>query len=98
MRLAPLLLLSLLLNLSAEAANPEPRWWKGNLHTHSIWSDGDDYPEMITRWYKEQGYHFLAISDHNLLADHERWIPVEKNAGGETAFNKYLEQFGRKLL
>ena len=18
------------------------RWWKGNLHTHSLWSDGDD--------------------------------------------------------
>ena len=26
------------------------RWWKGNLHTHSLWSDGDDYPEMIAGW------------------------------------------------
>jgi len=23
------------------------RWWKGNLHTHSLWSDGDEFPEMI---------------------------------------------------
>ena len=21
-------------------------WFKGNLHTHSFWSDGDDFPEM----------------------------------------------------
>ena len=35
-----------------------PRWWKGNLHTHSYWSDGDDYPEMIADWYKTNGYHF----------------------------------------
>jgi hypothetical protein len=21
-------------------------WYKGNLHTHSLWSDGDDYPEI----------------------------------------------------
>src|SRR4051794_14253426 len=25
---------------------PSPRWLKGNLHTHSFWSDGDDFPEM----------------------------------------------------
>ena len=35
---------------------PVPRWWKGNLHTHSFWSDGDDYPEMIVDWYKTAGY------------------------------------------
>ncbi len=94
MRCIPLLFASLFLTFSAKAAEPETRWWKGNLHTHSLWSDGDDYPEMITHWYKEHGYHFLAISDHNVLANRERWIPVEKNAGGEIAFKKYLEKFG----
>jgi hypothetical protein len=24
------------------ASAAEARWWKGNLHTHSLWSDGDD--------------------------------------------------------
>jgi len=24
-----------------------PRWWKGNLHTHTFWSDGDAFPEMV---------------------------------------------------
>ncbi|HJN81274.1 MAG TPA: histidinol-phosphatase, partial [Verrucomicrobiota bacterium] len=76
--------------LSAEDA----RWWKGNLHTHSLWSDGDDYPEMIANWYRSNGYHFLAISDHNVLAEGERWIHREKNAGGQRAFDKYLKHFG----
>ena len=30
----------------------DARWWKGNLHTHSLWSDGDHYPEMVADWYK----------------------------------------------
>tara|TARA_B100001167_G_C16757939_1_gene299731 strand:- start:72 stop:1310 length:1239 start_codon:yes stop_codon:yes gene_type:complete len=76
--------------LTAEDA----RWWKGNLHTHSLWSDGDDYPEMIADWYRGNGYHFLGISDHNVLAEGERWIHGEKNAGGQRAFDKYLKRFG----
>ena len=31
--------------------NPQPRWWKGNLHTHTLWSDGDDFPEMRLATY-----------------------------------------------
>ena len=80
--------------LSAE----ETQWWKGNLHTHSLWSDGDDYPEMIADWYKKNGYHFLGISDHNILAEGNRWIHIEKNAGGRRAFEKYLERFGPKWV
>jgi len=37
-------------------------WQKGNLHTHSFWSDGDDFPEMIIDWYKENDYQFIALS------------------------------------
>src|SRR5688500_2267463 len=74
--------------------DPPLRWWKGNLHTHSLWSDGDDYPEMIAEWYKQRGYHFLALSDHNILSDQERWIDLEKSRGGELAFGKYLKRFG----
>src|SRR5580693_5839579 len=51
-----------------------PTYWKGNLHTHSLWSDGDDFPEMIADWYKSHDYHFLALTDHNVLSDGERWI------------------------
>ncbi|MEA3210528.1 MAG: hypothetical protein QOE70_3585 [Chthoniobacter sp.] len=80
--------------LLSPAAEPSARWWKGNLHTHSLWSDGDDYPEMIADWYRQRGYHFLALSDHNILSDHERWISIAKSRGGELAFSKYLTRFG----
>lgn len=89
-----LLLLAALIPLASPGAEPAGRWWKGNLHTHTHWSDGDDYPEMIASWYKEKGYHFLALSDHNILSDHERWISIAKSKGGQVAFDKYLAQFG----
>ncbi len=80
-----------------------PRWFKGNLHTHSLWSDGDDYPEMIADWYKTQGYHFLAISDHNVLQQGARWLELKPPAivagelverGGGGALEEYLRRFG----
>ena len=36
------------LSKSAQAAEPETRWWKGNLHTHSLWSDGDQRDTSFT--------------------------------------------------
>lgn len=70
------------------------QWYKGNLHTHSLWSDGDDYPEMIVEWYKTQGYDFLAISDHNVLAEGEKWITVTGEGIAAEAFRKYLNRYG----
>jgi hypothetical protein len=77
------------------AAEPVPgeRWWKGNLHTHSLWSDGDDFPEMIADWYKRRGYDFLAISDHNVMAEGQRWIDSAKSRGGHRALEKYRDRF-----
>src|SRR5918999_597850 len=94
MRASILLFAGFVLAFSSRAAEPEARWWKGNLHTHSLWSDGDDYPETIADWYKQRGYHFLALSDHNVLSDQERWISIKTNRGGESAFTKYLQRFG----
>ncbi|RLB51993.1 MAG: hypothetical protein DRI90_22535, partial [Deltaproteobacteria bacterium] len=98
------LLLSLsLLSLASACANVQapskaskPRWLKGNLHTHSLWSDGSDFPEMIADWYAKRDYDFLALSDHNILSDHEKWIdaslPVKR--GGKDALAKYRKRFG----
>lgn len=80
-----------LATLPASAAGA--KWWKGNLHTHSLWSDGDDYPEMIARWYKTSGYDFLMLSDHNILSAGEKWIDAEKNKGGLKALEKYQARF-----
>ena len=43
------------------------RWYKGNTHTHTLNSDGDSTPDDVTRWYREHGYRFLVLSDHNVL-------------------------------
>ena len=44
-------------------------WYKGNLHTHTLNSDGDSTPHEVTTWYREHGYNFLVLSDHNHLTD-----------------------------
>ncbi|NUO81932.1 CehA/McbA family metallohydrolase [candidate division KSB1 bacterium] len=45
------------------------RWFKGNTHTHTTMSDGDSPPEVVARWYKDHGYRFLVLSDHNVFLD-----------------------------
>lgn len=69
------------------------KWYRGNLHTHSLWSDGDDYLEAIALWYRDHGYDFLGFTDHNVLADKERWIDVEKSKGKTKAFDKLKQNF-----
>ncbi|MCB9332366.1 MAG: histidinol-phosphatase [Lewinellaceae bacterium] len=78
----------------AASAQKRTNWYKGNLHTHSYWSDGDEFPERIMAWYKSRGYHFLALSDHNTLADGEKWITVKQKPTHLQDFEKYLEEFG----
>lgn len=76
------------------------RWFKGNTHTHSLWSDGNDFPEMIVDWYKEEGYDFLALSDHNTLSRGERWMPVKqvekrRQKGDSGTVAEYLKRFSK---
>ncbi|MGE3488863.1 MAG: CehA/McbA family metallohydrolase [Vicinamibacterales bacterium] len=58
------------LSLTAPLAQPAPpaqRWFKGNLHTHTVNSDGDSTPDDVVRWYRERNYQFLVLTDHNYL-------------------------------
>lgn len=99
-RYCVLLFSFLILGSIACAAEPgakpaKQNWYKGNLHTHSLWSDGNDFPEMICAWYKSRGYHFLALSDHNILSVGEKWVDSQrantKDAIG--GLERYREQF-----
>jgi hypothetical protein len=72
----------------------ERQWYKGNLHTHSYWSDGDEFPEMIMGWYKDHGYDFVGLSDHNTLAAGEKWKLVPRGGVYKDAFYTYLEKYG----
>jgi hypothetical protein len=51
---------------AAPAAGPL-RWYKGNTHTHTVNSDGDSTPDDVVRWYREHGYQFLVLTDHNFV-------------------------------
>lgn len=104
-RIAPALLIALLLSAAgcnlpesiARADQPAatPKWLKGNLHTHSFWSDGDDFPERIAAWYRDNGYQFLAISDHNTIQTGDKWVRFAdiKKRGAAPAARQYLKDF-----
>lgn len=69
------------------------RWFKGNLHTHSFWSDGGGFPEAIARWYRDAGYHFLAFTEHDRLQEGELWVSCDPpdDAGRVIASQHLLE-------
>ena len=70
-------------------------WWKGNTHTHSLWSDGDHYPEMVALWYREHGYDFLVMTDHNPPpVPEERWVVVASEGASREAYRAYRARFG----
>ena len=78
-------------------ADDQLHWYRGNMHTHSHWSDGDDYLEMIGAWYRDNDYHFLVFTDHNVLANAERWVNVKETKGGPEAFGKLFAAFPKSV-
>ena len=47
---------------------------KGALHCHTTRSDGRGTPEEVIRLHHEKGYHFMALTDHNIL-NHINYCP-----------------------
>jgi len=54
-------------------------WLKGNLHLHTTVSDGEKTPQQAADGYREQGYDFLSITDHDRVVDVD-----ELDGGGMT--------------
>lgn len=47
------------------------RWWRGDLHMHTVHSDGDwTIPELISS-ARSSGLDFIFITDHNTSSHHE---------------------------
>jgi hypothetical protein len=53
------------------------RWYKGQTHMHTLWSDGDAAPELAMKQYKEFGFDFVVMTDHNVIPDVEKWFPID---------------------
>jgi hypothetical protein len=79
---------------------PALRWWKGNIHTHTLWSDGNDFPEMVAEWYRARDYNFLALSDHNILSEGVKWMKHDEivKRGGKDALEKCRRRFGEEWV
>jgi len=61
--------LSVVFLFTLPSISQEYRWYKGNSHCHTLNSDGDSYPRQVIRWYRDHGYNFLVISDHNFVTE-----------------------------
>lgn len=103
LRLAATLMIASCVSAPGASRAPQapPIGWKGNLHTHSLWSDGTDFPEMIVAWYRDHGYNFLSLTEHDLLQRDERWVDIEaedagwppRNASARVALPGYRDRF-----
>lgn len=60
---------TLLLFVCLAVTSAHAAWYKGNTHTHTINSDGNATPDVVARWYREHGYQFVVITDHEYLTD-----------------------------
>lgn len=43
----------------------EPGWYRGDLHMHTVYSDGDSYPHEVAAIAYSVGLDFYGITDHN---------------------------------
>ena len=49
---------------------PKGKFYKANLHNHTVISDGQETPEEIKEIYKSQGYQIVAYTDHDIMISH----------------------------
>ncbi|MFE5642015.1 CehA/McbA family metallohydrolase [Rhodococcus sp. NPDC056516] len=57
----------------AERDRPAGRWFRGDCHVHSVYSDGALTPPELAAVARSLGLDFLATTDHNTTAAHEAW-------------------------
>lgn len=91
------------LALAGQPAQPADglRWFRGQLHAHTYWSDGRGFPEQAVAAYQQSGFDFLCISDHNRFADDTNtWREVADKEGGwppkvmRAIYENYVRDFG----
>ena len=51
---------------------------RGDLHCHTIWSDGRDTTEAIVRAARRLGYEYVAITDHSPSARASRVLTLDR--------------------
>jgi len=70
---------------------------RGNLHTHTLVSDGRNTVEQMAIAYRNLGYGFVAITDHNtFLGEYELPGIIVLNGCEHSTGEHYLEIRGHK--
>ncbi len=87
-----------LINSCKNTSNQDYNWYKGNLHMHSLWSDGDSYPEYAIEWYKTHDYNFVGLTDHNTVAEGDKWKTISETDIQQQAFDSYINKYGKNQL
>ena len=64
-------------------ASPGRRWLAGDLHTHTVHSDGAMTVPELARFAVGQGLDFIAVTDHNTVSHHAE-LPAAAAAHGIT--------------
>ena len=72
LQLSALLMLGLTSGCISLAPSESSQWFRGNTHSHTILcGHADSTPEVVTKWYHDNGYNFLILSEHNRFIDPE---------------------------
>lgn len=78
-------------------------WYRGQLHAHSNWSDGRHFAEYAVTAYRDRGYRFLCLSEHNRFAtDPDDWREVYEEEGAwppkitYSSLEECIARFGRQ--
>src|SRR5688572_1133696 len=66
-------------------------WYRGNTHTHTLNSDGNAPPDAVVRWYRDHGYQFVVITDHEFITN---VAPLQAHFGEE---GKFLVMSGQEV-
>ena len=91
-------------SVAATQPSSGKRWYRGMLHMHTLWSDGRALPEQCAAAYKDAGYDFISITDHNRLGvDPSRYVAVGNGTEKgwppicvhPECFKLYMERFGK---
>ncbi|MDO4586560.1 MAG: hypothetical protein Q4C95_04595 [Planctomycetia bacterium] len=77
------------LNNDSEAQN----WYRGNLHMHSYWSDGVAFPEEAISLYRDEGYQFVCLSDHNLAQNNPERFNEIKNRPSQELIERFQKRY-----
>ena len=89
--------------LTIPGFSKDGNWYKGNLHSHTIHSDGHLTPEEAVNIYKKHGYHFLCFSEHDLYTDYrsqfdcEDFIILPGMEASAVLFESKSSPFGKKV-